>query len=409
MAQTLIIDDAGTSRNGNVGSYSSLVASGNDLAVAYSCDEDFSPATTNDLRFAWRPAGTWQWTTVDNGPAGGGPLARASDGVYHVIYGNDGLRWAYGSGNAWTLVPGKVDPTGGTFLCMALDSADRPHVTFLEPATANQWSIRYTRWNGTEWERMPANLLVSTSNTLPKNYMALDSLDRPHVAYAVTSGGARHAYFRNNGWYVDHIGGTETTTGVTLAIDDVDGLHVAFCTYETGLIYAHKAPGGTWNLETVLTGDPYVASSIAIAVDAQRRPAISFVTKNTRDLCLAARPGTGWTVTRLDGDGLSDGAFVLGTFCTSIAFDADGYAHVTYEAVTHYDGGARRRSDLRIASIRPYCRSDFNGDLLTDFFDYLDFVAALDAEDPSADFNGDNVVDFFDYLDYVAAFDAGCD
>jgi hypothetical protein len=54
------------------------------------------------------------------------------------------------------------------------------------------------------------------------------------------------------------------------------------------------------------------------------------------------------------------------------------------------------------------CSSDFNCDAAVDFFDYLDFVAAFDAEDPAADFNGDEIVDFFDYLDFVAAFDAGC-
>jgi hypothetical protein len=51
------------------------------------------------------------------------------------------------------------------------------------------------------------------------------------------------------------------------------------------------------------------------------------------------------------------------------------------------------------------CEADFNGDNQVDFFDYLDFASAFDAEDDSADFNGDNQVDFFDYLDFVAAFD----
>jgi hypothetical protein len=43
-----------------------------------------------------------------------------------------------------------------------------------------------------------------------------------------------------------------------------------------------------------------------------------------------------------------------------------------------------------------------------DLFDYLDFVIALAANDPSSDFNQDNSIDFFDYLDFVAAFAAGC-
>jgi hypothetical protein len=54
------------------------------------------------------------------------------------------------------------------------------------------------------------------------------------------------------------------------------------------------------------------------------------------------------------------------------------------------------------------CPADFNGDTTVDFFDYLDFVAAFSASDPSADFNGDAVIDFFDYLDFVAAFSSPC-
>ena len=55
------------------------------------------------------------------------------------------------------------------------------------------------------------------------------------------------------------------------------------------------------------------------------------------------------------------------------------------------------------------CDADFNGDGQVDFFDYLDFVAAFAAEDPSADFNRDGQIDFFDYLDFVQAFAFGCD
>jgi hypothetical protein len=52
------------------------------------------------------------------------------------------------------------------------------------------------------------------------------------------------------------------------------------------------------------------------------------------------------------------------------------------------------------------CNADYNNDSSVDFFDYLDFVADFDSENPNADFNGDATVDFFDYLDFVAAFDA---
>jgi hypothetical protein len=56
----------------------------------------------------------------------------------------------------------------------------------------------------------------------------------------------------------------------------------------------------------------------------------------------------------------------------------------------------------------PGCAADFNHDGQADFFDYLDFVAALDAEDPRGDFNADGQTDFFDYLDFAAVYELGC-
>jgi hypothetical protein len=63
---------------------------------------------------------------------------------------------------------------------------------------------------------------------------------------------------------------------------------------------------------------------------------------------------------------------------------------------------------IAIGPLEPRPCGDFNGDWSADFFDYLDMVAALEAEDPSADVNGDGVVDFFDYLYFVAMLDASC-
>jgi hypothetical protein len=56
----------------------------------------------------------------------------------------------------------------------------------------------------------------------------------------------------------------------------------------------------------------------------------------------------------------------------------------------------------------PDCPADFNGDNQVDFFDYLDFVAALDSENYDADVNFDLTLDFFDYLDFVAWYSRGC-
>jgi hypothetical protein len=55
-----------------------------------------------------------------------------------------------------------------------------------------------------------------------------------------------------------------------------------------------------------------------------------------------------------------------------------------------------------------YLAADINANGVIDFFDYLDFVAALDSGDQLADFNHDGFPDFFDYLDFAERFDSGC-
>lgn len=52
--------------------------------------------------------------------------------------------------------------------------------------------------------------------------------------------------------------------------------------------------------------------------------------------------------------------------------------------------------------------ADFNGDGVTDFFDYDGFVGAFEIGHSSADFDGDGTIDFFDYDAFVKTFEIGC-
>ncbi len=81
------------------------------------------------------------------------------------------------------------------------------------------------------------------------------------------------------------------------------------------------------------------------------------------------------------------------------------------DLVTIDGTGARAFDNIKVIRNRLtdiICPPDFNHDASVDFFDYLDFVDAFSADDPSADFNGDTSIDFFDYLDFVDAFSIGC-
>jgi parallel beta-helix repeat protein len=121
-----------------------------------------------------------------------------------------------------------------------------------------------------------------------------------------------------------------------------------------------------------------------------------------------------------DPSGYGEGATFLGS--AAVVTDAAGNAPldallstpvvlgsaITATTIADLSGDTSEFSAC-ITTTDATCRADFNADGQADFFDYLDFAVAFDAEDPSADFNGDQQVDFFDYLDFVQAFDAGCE
>jgi hypothetical protein len=70
--------------------------------------------------------------------------------------------------------------------------------------------------------------------------------------------------------------------------------------------------------------------------------------------------------------------------------------------------GGQTQSDFTPGTWLITCAADFNLSGAADFFDYLDFVSAFEAEDESADLDRNRSVDFFDYLEFVAAFAVGC-
>ena len=85
-------------------------------------------------------------------------------------------------------------------------------------------------------------------------------------------------------------------------------------------------------------------------------------------------------------------------------------AHVTdtdvdvYDCVVTNDCGSIICNPARLT----ICSADFNCDGALDFFDYDDFVIALESGDPRADFNHDQTIDLFDYDAFVLAFEHGC-
>jgi hypothetical protein len=106
------------------------------------------------------------------------------------------------------------------------------------------------------------------------------------------------------------------------------------------------------------------------------------------------------------------------TFPIVLAASEPNDGTATVNIPTNLLGGARIKieavGNVFFCITRPFwivseCGAgDFNGDSQIDFFDYLDFVGALEAEAPAADFDHNGQVDFFDYLSFVELYEQGC-
>jgi hypothetical protein len=354
------VDDAGSARNGKVGAFGSLVVGADEVAIGYYCERDSGGPGNggNALRFAWKVGDCWQWTTV--APGGSAPsMARDASGEYHVVFeGWNGLSWAHGRGNVWTVSGTRVDSGAWpSHASMVLDASGRPHVAYMESLPGGRCALRYTRWDGSAWLRGGAELVAGSvwtptigfSNTM----LALDTAGVPHVVFAAPQDGVNargkveYATLLNGQWFVESLGFLGVDPTLRIGSDNV--ARIAFRRGRT-LVYAERVHG-IWSVEAVASaaGSANIGS-ISLALGPADQPCIAFETTNDESVYVARRAAGGWTAVRIDGGAGSSSGAVMGRFGIGVAIDAGGAAHVAYSALTIFELAAGRsdhRSDLR--------------------------------------------------------------
>ncbi len=326
------------------------------------------------LALAWLPAATqgqgvgrfWARETVEEGTPSGlhTSLVLGPTGAPHVTYvdrGTDAVKYAVLGPGGWeiAIVDAHGGFSGGTSL--ALDATQRPHISYFNGRAG---SVMYAVWNGSAWNHTPVDrgsflgpnsLAVDSSGivhlayaffnarlqyatwdgvnwtiervdtrSLAVNYLslALDSEDRPHIAYY---GNASLNYASRSGqaWTLETVDASGNTgLYASLAFDSRDVAHIAYRDLVTQeLRYARQA-NGSWLLESVdSAGDPgWFAST---TVDEENVVHIAYYERLGSELRHARRQPDAWFVESVDSDG------VVG-WHASVAVDASGDPHITY-------------------------------------------------------------------------------
>jgi len=266
-------------------------------------------------------------------------LAFDSSGQPHVSFFDDrllALGYARRVDGTWRVTTVDQEGSGGSTghrTSLALDAADRPHISYLLKFVAGQvftYDLRFARFEGVSWLRETVD---AEHQTGWDSSLALDSNGRPQITYHDNgTNQLKHAEWVNGGWSLQIIdrGGRPSS----LRLDSSDTPHVAYHVppQDGSLRYAvHR--DGVWQHETIdFQGQSPSGGTRAfasLALDAAEQPHIAYVDFNTESLKYASRNDKGnWQIDIVDsGSGLGD-------FC-SLQIDPDGVPHVSYIDFAH--------------------------------------------------------------------------
>ena len=248
--------------------------------------------STSGVEWASRRDGTWQVEEIGSGRIPyefGVALAISDDGRLHVVYhdgesslningqGSD-LLYAVLEDGQWEIEQVDTDGDVGKSPSIALDSDDRPHITYLDRTGEQTGRVKYAFYDGDEW-----------------NFDVVDELDDLEI---------------------DFIGARRTTA---VALDDRDNAYVAYADRSVLRFAKHMEDG--WAIEDVtgpIGNDQFLAQFVSLEVEGNGRPHMAFYEINdagstsTGIVYYAVGPEVAPTAIADDGITATSVAFELG-------------------------------------------------------------------------------------------------
>ena len=187
----------------------------------------------------------------------------------------------------------------------------------------------YARYISDSWHIDPVGNTYATGG---QTSLALDSFERPHIAYwDYTHQKVGYATYDGVDWQLEPIAvmtGPGHGALLALALDSADHPHLCYYDYDTRTLNYVTHNGIAWQFDTV-DDVSYSGQNCSIAIDSSDRPHISY-----RDLSLlyAHHDGTAWQITTVDDD------FFAGS-SSSLALDSNDMPHIGYDdwAVPDHD------------------------------------------------------------------------
>jgi len=230
----------------------------------------------------------------------------------------------------WTLTPADSVGMQGWFPSLALDASDNPHIAY---GNEDNNKLAYIHWDGFSWQKQEFDF--GTGPDAWFTSIDLDSQGRPHIASVTYLALPRidiwYTYWDGSAWHSEKVDTVNGLRGVwmfvSIAIDSQDRPHIAYYANGAGTLrYAYW--DAVWQVQTV-DPVPSVGQGCSIALDSQDRPHISYYDSTNGDLKYAYWDGSSWQVQTVESTGDDVGAY------TSIAVDSMDRPHIAFSDVTN--------------------------------------------------------------------------
>lgn len=253
--------------------------------------------------------------------------ANSTTAGYHMYYGNANAAPMsdHDSVFGWETQIAHSGPVSGKAVDLAVGPNNLPQMVHF--GASGNYGVTYTgmRNYSTQWITDQIKWDTDYNGFTDSNRIAVDSTNRPHVAYSSDWGGWLNYTVKTGfAWSAEDniglkIGGIAQTHDISL--DSLGIPHASFCGGSWDLAYGNKT-GGSWATTPLdVVGD--VGTYNSIALDDNDWPHFAYYDTSNTALKYANYSGIGWSFIGLDlvGD--------VGKY-PQIQLDADNMAHIMY-------------------------------------------------------------------------------
>ncbi len=211
----------------------------------------------------------------------------------------------------------------GLYTSLALDSDDKPHIAYFD---SSNMRLKYAFYDGSSWQ---ISVVDSTYAAGVHCSLALDSYDHAHISYEANNDSLKYAYFDGSNWQISTVEtASQLGSHTSLALDDNDLPHISYHDYANHQLKYAYYDGSIWHISVVDT-DGFVGYRTSLGLDSNDYPRISYLDYINDDLKYAEYDGTDWNISVLSTqlDKVIDS--------TSLALDNSNYTHITYYSSTY--------------------------------------------------------------------------